>query len=474
MEQLIIEVGNYKSKLLGASNFIRDMLVEQFSFIYFERVTSTARPLPIRVNLYAQDNTFYSGLVFLVKKYLKSINYNIEIHNSFIYNNDFDSAIQRIKKNIKLSLRDYQIKTILRTLKFSLSLTSLPTGSGKSLVMAALLLADNCRTLIIVDSKSLMHQLISSIKSMTGRKCGMVGDGIYEPRLWTVAVIDSLLTGKGLEVVKEAKALYFDEAHKTGADTYKRIVDYSGENSIIRRGFTATAFRNDSRSLLLPALTGPVIVHYSTSELIDQGWLAKPTILMPAIRNFQCKANYYNAIYSSCIINNEFRNKTGIISMIDAVKNGELAVGLFRNVQKHMPKLCRLLLSGLNESQIGIIHGHINSKRRKQILDEFADGSRPALLASVGTMGEGIDLPGETTLGVNFVGGVSEVMIRQMLGRTLRKPKLESGDVDTDVPFNVTYIDPMDYTHREMLRQAQERYNIYMSEPSFEVECLGE
>jgi superfamily II DNA or RNA helicase len=336
--------------------------------------------------------------------------------------------------------------------------------------MSALLLGDDKNTLIVVDSKTLMYQLAENIKTFTGIECGIVGDSNFYPKKWTVAVIDSLLSQRGEGLIRNTEALYFDEAHKAGAPTYRSVVDVGKDNVVIRRGFSGTAFRNDNRTYLLPALTGPVVVHYTTSQMIDDGWLAIPNIIMPSIANFQSRATYYPQIYRSCIINNTYRNKICVEAMVGPAKKGYSVVGFFRNVREHLPAIRNLLYSAFPKAQVGVLHGTVLSINRRRVLSEFASGDKRILLASVGTTGEGIDLPGETKVGVNFAGGCSEIAIRQLLGRCLRKPKLKGNEIDKSKPFHIYWVDPFDFTNQEMKRQSDIRHDIYAGEPSFIME----
>lgn len=468
MRTYTIKYDKYKCILKrkgGIPENIDAILEDKCSIVYFEE----GERFPIKLKLY-ERGTFYAGLYRFIIKMLKNMDYECELINKPIDNLNIAEKLNYVSENLQYNLRDYQKRAVVKAVERKLSAISMPTGSGKSVVIASLLLADNTDTLIIVDSVTLMYQLASDIDNATGKKCGLIGDGNFAPRKWTLAVIDSLLSPKGKEMVRNVKALYFDEAHKAGADTYKRIVDYGKDNVEIRRGFSATIFRNDSRSLLLPAMTGPIVVHYTTSEIIDKGYLAVPNIIMPRIKKPLVYGHNMNYVYNKCIIDNQLRNRVGVELLVDAAKSGELCAGIFRNVQKHLPKLKSLLFKIYNPKKIAIIHGAVPSFRRKSLLKEFANGDKTILLASVGTTGEGIDLPGQTSVGVNFVGGASEISTRQMLGRFLRKPKQKNGEVDTNMKYTIMYYCFYDMTNHIVERHSEIRYNTYDSESAFILE----
>jgi superfamily II DNA or RNA helicase len=153
--------------------------------------------------------------------------------------------------------------------------------------------------------------------------------------------------------------------------------------------------------------------------------------------------------------------------MVEPAKKGHLVVGFFRNVREHLPAIRHLLYGAFPKEQIGVLHGTVLSVNRKRVLSEFANGDKRILLASIGTTGEGVDLPGDTKVGVNYAGGCSEIAIRQLLGRCLRKPKVNGVEIDIKKAFHVYWVDPWDGTHKEMERQSRIRHDIYSSEPAF-------
>ena len=472
----IVEQGRHRAKLIRSGgdsvpHFVTVKLIEIFSYWYWDN--SKAGSARITVKLYLEDNTFYSGLAPLVSRRLKRWGYECKVEQKFDYSSDLNAGVMRINKYLQYSLRPYQVKAVAVGMRRALTMHSMATGSGKSLVIAALLLADNVRSLVIVDSKTLMYQLANDIQNATGVECGLVGDSHFMPRKWTVAVTDSLITSKGLDLVRVVRALYFDEAHHVGAMSYQRIVDAGRHNVCVRRGFSGTAYRNDAKGFLLPALTGPICFHISASELIEMGYLARPTIYIAKITKPVSTARYWKAIEGRCILRNRCRNLLGVKTILNAVDQDRPAVGFVRSVSVQLPIIRRLLLKRLSRKDIGEIHGAVPGPKRGEILEEFQEGYKKVLLISIGTGGEGLDLSGEAKCGVNFLGGRSEIAARQMLGRLLRKPKdPNTNEVDITKPFNVLYLDYFDETHEWLEKHSINRMAIYESEEAFDVRRL--
>jgi len=466
----------YKSKLVSnlsnnIPSHLKNFLINRFTIIYFKS-SEYGKPIPQKIELYQGNDMFYSGLAPLVVRAVKEIGYDCNIVTKYKYNVNYDRIVNLVKNKCNIRLRDYQKRAIIKMVKYPLSSISLPTGSGKTVIMGYLLQIDDVDTLIIVDSKILMYQLAKDIEKISNKKCGIIGDGNFGPRKWTVAIIDSLLTKRGIDYVRTVEALYFDEAHHVGADSYRMIVDKAYDNVRIRRGFSGTVFRNDPKNLLLPAITGPICEHISTSDLIREGWLAKPKIFVYKIEQPISRSKWYNAIYNRCVINNVNRNKIGITMAKKFYDKGERVVIFFKNISKHLPLLRRMLTNCIPSSDIGIIYGKTPMSDRTDILTKFSNGDIKVLLLSIGTSGEGLDLPGNIRCGINLCGGSSEIAIRQVLGRLLRKPKMKNGEVDNSKSFSIYYIDFFDNTNDMLRKQSHTRLNIYKSEPEFDVKLV--
>lgn len=471
----IIERSKCRSELKSINGkiipqFIVLQLQNKFSFVNFENIKNSRVPVRTVVKLFKNDNTFYSGLAPLIVKELSRLGYDCSIIDKYDYSIDIDKALNRINK-CKYVLRDYQMSAIAASIKKNLTSISLPTGSGKSIVIAALLLADNLDTLIVVDNKTLMYQLVGDIHAITGIKCGMIGDGQFAPYKWTVGITDSLLTERGMEYIQDIKALYFDEAHHLATMSCEKIVNIGKDNIIVRRGFSATIMRNDNKQYLLPSLTGPIVCHISTSDLIKSGWLAEADIFIKRItKPKDIRERFSFGLYSKCIINNQRRNNIGLDILIESVKNNNLSVGFFRNVVKHLPYLSAYVYKYLRRKDVEIICGNTPGVMRSQILKRFKEGDIKLLLLSIGTSGEGFDLPGEAKCGVNFCGGTSEIVVRQMLGRLLRKPKNpKTNEVETDKAFNIKFLDFNDEMNPVLATHAENRIAVYKSENAFNV-----
>ncbi|MDD5651723.1 MAG: DEAD/DEAH box helicase family protein, partial [Candidatus Nanoarchaeia archaeon] len=147
-----------------------------------------------------------------------------------------------------MKLRDYQKEALhsiinLYNSNITKQLIVLPTGSGKTVIIAAILKFFNKKTLVISHRKEIIKQTINTIK----RFCD-TDVGIYlgkEKDLNHKIIVGSIQTCCiSKELLKEQfDILIIDEAHHSAAKTYKKLIDELGfgdNSSKLLIGFTAT------------------------------------------------------------------------------------------------------------------------------------------------------------------------------------------------------------------------------------------
>ena len=171
-----------------------------------------------------------------------------------------------------IKLREYQqdcINKILSMSKGEKKIACLPTGSGKTILMAELCRQIQGRVLIIVFNTELRTQTIDKLKMVCGNNVdvGSVQGNLKE---WdnriVVATRQTLTSGKDVKCrfIRLLQAGYFshvliDECH-TGSKQQKTIIDNVNKDATIV-GFTATPFNS--------ALTGLYNGFIYKRELLD-------------------------------------------------------------------------------------------------------------------------------------------------------------------------------------------------------------
>ena len=159
------------------------------------------------------------------------------------------------------------------------TLLVLPTGTGKTIVMAAVaedqVLAQQ-RVLILAHRGELLEQAADKILNATGLRCAVEKaeqtclDSLYRI---TVGSVQSLMRPKRLEQFPHDYfgTILIDEAHHAITDGYRRILDWFDGASVL--GVTATPDRGDMRNL--GEVFDSLAYEYKLTQAIRDGYLCK-------------------------------------------------------------------------------------------------------------------------------------------------------------------------------------------------------
>lgn len=114
--------------------------------------------------------TLYFGLLHKLKEFCDSYDYTLKFDDSFSIRENKNFSEEDCKKflqtlNLSLDPRDYQITAITHSIQRNRAVLVSPTGSGKSFIIYALTRFYNKKTLIIVPTVSLVHQMLSDFKT---------------------------------------------------------------------------------------------------------------------------------------------------------------------------------------------------------------------------------------------------------------------------------------------------------------------
>lgn len=428
---------------------------------------------PQRVYLFRkQTQKFPSGLLKRVKKAIRRAGYKtkiIDYRKSIKIN---DKKVLETVDRLTIEPRWYQAESLIDGVQYPYGLFWHATGVGKSVLMAMLLNAYDCVSMVLTHRKELLYQLRDTISDITGREVGVIGDGHWEPRKWTVVIINSLFKeGNEDEInrfLNSIEYLQTDEVHRMGARTYIKI-SKKCKNTKARHGFSGTCFRTDNADLLLLAHTGDIISHYTTSFMIEDGWLARPYIFSDEINvKSMNKNDTWPQIEKELIVQNRERNLGGCKFIYEMAGKGKQVLVMVRRII-HGRILKEMLVNefGIESRDIRYMNGEKLTDVRRRALQDFKYGIYPILIGT-SIYDEGIDLPA-VGAGVNMGGGDSDIKTTQKLGRILRKKK-EDGDIDIDPNKEqiVYYYDPKDKGHRFIKKHSNHRYkNVYEKEPAF-------
>ena len=89
---------------------------------------------------------------------------------------------------------DYQMRTVQQLLKHGRGIAQVATGGGKSKIAKLCVARVNRMTLFVTTRGVLMYQMKKAFEKDMGRKVGVVGDGVWEPRSGiNVAMVQTLV-----------------------------------------------------------------------------------------------------------------------------------------------------------------------------------------------------------------------------------------------------------------------------------------
>lgn len=451
----------------------------------------------------AMTCSLYGGLNRYLEEFCKSRSYEIE------YETDFSSdefSLIEAKKFIaelkpKFNPRDYQLDAFVHAVRERRALLLSPTASGKSFIIYLITRYYNAKTLIIVPTTTLVHQLekdfydygygtskdISIRESdqrplLQGRNSGSsrIGSnlGSSEGDEWTSG-IHKIYSGqeKGSQaqitittwqsIYKQSKEWFNqyevvigDEAHLFKAKSLTSILTKL-ENCKYRFGFTGTLDGTQTHKLVLEGLFGPVRKVTTTAELIDQKHLAsfkiKAIVLSypDEIRQMITRAADYQSEIDY-IVRLEARNNF-IKNLVLSLEGNTLL--LFQYVDKHGKLLYDKLNIDMGDRKIFFIHGGVDGEERDKVREIVENETNAIIVASFGTFSTGINI--RNLHNVIFASpSKSRVRNLQSIGRGLRTSDTKKEATLFDIADDMSWKSKKNYT----LLHFMERIKVYNEE----------
>ncbi|MEZ6097640.1 MAG: DEAD/DEAH box helicase [Pirellulaceae bacterium] len=323
----------------------------------------------------------------------------------------------------------------------------MPTGTGKTEVALQIMLATKTATLVVVPIRELMHQWHRRIMKSLGIDAGLIGDNLY--RLAPICVttyhsarihMPSLGNRFGLIV--------FDECHHLPARHLRDAAVMSA--APLRLGLTATLNDDVDRRMDVEQLIGPVVHESSVQSakgktLADYQIVRIPVHFTPQEREtyeaFGRIVRRYAAKHSTtskrfdwkavCRLSNSDLESRRILQAYHACRDLEHRAVEKLRVLGELFQLHRdeqvIVFVGSNAMAIDVsmrylvpcLLSHSGKRERRDVLDGFANGTFPALVANR-VLDEGIDLP-DVKIAVVLGGLASTRQAQQRLGRIVRR-----------------------------------------------------
>lgn len=307
---------------------------------------------------------------------------------------------------------------------------SMPTGTGKSLVIAMLAAKFGVKTLVVVPSLEIKRQLEESLQAMANH-----------PEMIQVENIDS----KALTRPTTADCLIIDEAHHVAARTYQKLNKSVWQGIYYRFFLTATPFRNKAEeNLLFESIAGSLIYSLSYKEAIKEEYIVPVDayyIEIPKTKN-----DYYTwaEVYSKLVVKNDIRN-AHIVSLLKALHGYNKATLCLVKEVAH---------GKLLSEATGYPFVNGTDEESRQYIEQFNKGQIKVLIGTTGILGEGVDTKPAEFIVIAGLGKAKSAFMQQ-IGRGVRKyPGKDSAKI-------IIFKDP---SHKFTTRHFNEQKKILMDE----------
>ena len=370
--------------------------------------------------------------------------------------------------NMPYTIRDYQFDAVSTGIHRKRGILLSPTGSGKSLIIYALmrwyLENYNKMVLVIVPTTSLVEQMYGDFKdygydvenevhkiysgkdkNTTKRIVVSTWQSIYKlPRQW--------FHNFGMVIG--------DECHGFKSKSLMSIMNKASEAEY-RFGTTGTLDGAQTHELVLQGLFGKIYKVTTTKSLQDNDTLAKLKIQRIVLQyGEQVRREFGKRTYPEeidFIVSNEYRNK--FIKNLALDLDGNTLI-LYNYVDKHGKPLFNLIEDSVNENRkVFFVSGDVATSDREAIRGIVEKSKKAIIVASLGTFSTGINI--RNLHNIIFASpSKSQIRVLQSIGRGLRKS--DDGRITTlyDISDDISWQSRKNYS----LLHSFERLKMYQKE----------
>jgi len=415
-----------------------------------------------KVRLFSiKTNKIYIGLLPYIDEFCKERGFEFEGVTDVLGEKERQPDLDTFVKSLDLPFepRGYQLEALKSSIQYGRQLLLSPTASGKSLIIYMLARYYNKKTIIIVPTTSLVEQMTKDFIDYGYKEpvCKIYhGQEVFDAPI-TVTTWQSFAKAPK-EVLQSFDVVVGDEAHLFKAQTLKGILEKM-KTTAIRVGTTGTLDGTEVHRLQLEGLFGPVKKVVSSSELIEDGTIAKIDIQCVILRHTkQKKMSYQDEM--DYLVSHQGRNHF-ITNLVGSLKGNTLV--LFQYIEKHGQPLWEMFnpMVARNKGTLHYVHGATDTEDRESVREIVEKGTNNVILASYGTFSTGVNI--KRIDNVVFASpSKSRIRNLQSIGRGLRK---------TDGKDSMRLFDIADDLQCEnhTLNHLKERINIY-NEESFPYE----
>jgi superfamily II DNA or RNA helicase len=430
-------------------------------------------------NIHTQQ--IYGGLAEYILKFAEERGYTVTMPAK----NDFKITPEDVQQFIEEFLKvcvggkrakahSHQINAVHHAMEKERCLLLSPTGSGKSLIIYALLryyldkIPKGKKVLVIVPTVSLVEQMFSDFADYSGENGWDVGKNCHKILSGASKTTDKRVVISTWQSVFKQTEKYFeqfgavvgDEAHLFKAKSLTSIMTKL-KTCPFRVGTTGTLDGTQTHRLVLEGLFGRAYEVTKTKELMEQKILSDLKIDCIVLqypredREMAKRAKYQDEI--KWIIGSKRRNAF-IADMCEKLKGNTLV--LFQFVEGHGAELHKLVEERVGSTRkVFFVHGGTEAGEREDIRKIVEQEENAVIIASYGTFSTGISI--RRLNNILFASpSKSRIRVLQSIGRQLRVSEHKSVARLFDIGDDLSWRSWVNHTMRHM----NERLKIYESE----------
>lgn len=406
--------------------------------------------------------------------------------------------------------RYYQVDAAEAALEEGRGIIEIGTGGGKTEIAIYLVSRACVSTLFLVHTKELLEQarerFANALYDGALDRVGQIGDGQVHLRPVTIATMQAVCAGLGAAFEKGDEETGHDDFDPDkivttgfmqfwGIDPHTAFTDYQGPDggpwmcatpraaiaaavehtqmvildecqhaacatlqAIVGRaksaayilGLSATPYREDGMEMLMEGVIADIIYRKTASQLIREGFLMRPHILMENSKAEKKSEKLYATAYRREIVDHEQRN----IAVVAAAQEDLRTLVLVRQID-HGKELA---------GRIGcpFVSGKEARAKRRLFIRDLKSGALRCLVATT-LADEGLDAPPLEQV-IAAGGGKSRGRAKQRVGRVTRK---SAGKVVC------RFRDFYDHGQRHMDEHSALRLQAYREEEEYIVEVAS-
>ena len=429
-------------------------------------------------NMFKGD--LYRGLLSYVIKFCEDRNYKCRVEESLrpTVNDVSSDEVMKFATDFlrthaggdAITPHPHQVDAIRQCLNNPRTLLLSPTGSGKSLIIYALMRYFQSTTdkkiLILVPTTSLVEQMYndfadyaSAIDWSAEKNCHKVysGKDREAPQQVTISTWQSLYK-MPKKYFAQYGVVFGDECHLYKAKSLIGIMSKL-DNCPIRIGCTGTLDGTKAHRLVIEGLFGPVYKAASTKDLIEQDILSEFEIDSVVLKypkevcNSFKRLTYQEEIHQ--LVQLDIRNEF-IVRLARSVSGNTLV--LFQYVKDHGVPLYEKLVSE-HAGKVFLVHGGVKADVREDIRRITEEEDNAIIVASYGTFSTGVSIKRLHNI-IFSSPSKSRVRVLQSIGRQLRKSEHKDKAKLYDISDDLRWKKYVNHTYRHY----EERMEIYRSE----------